>query len=90
MPPYLICEGLALFDDDICHCFAECSMVDTSDTAWQQAQLSLSRGGLRLHRLSLHTPADYIAYVIASDHSSPLSKHLLTCAFIITTVHLLS
>ena len=33
-PPSLICEGLARFDDDVRHCVAECTMVDTSDTAW--------------------------------------------------------
>ena len=52
-------------------------MVVTSNAAWQQAQLSLSRGGLGLRRLSLHSPAAYIASAIASDCSSPQSKHLL-------------
>ena len=33
-PPSLICECLALSDDNVRHCFAECTMVDTSDTAW--------------------------------------------------------
>eukprot|EP00731_Ephydatia_muelleri_P033521 Em0031g29a len=76
-PPSLIVDGLALFDNDVRHCFAECTMVDTSDAAWQQAQLSLSRGGLGLRRHSLHSPAAYIASVVASDCSSPQSKHLL-------------
>ena len=76
-PPSLIVDGLALFDNDVRHCFAECTMVDTSDAAWQQAQLSLSRGGLGLRRLSLHSPAAYIASAVASDCSSPQSKHLL-------------
>ena len=52
-------------------------MLNTSDTAWQQAQLSLSRGGLGLHHLSLHSPAACIASVIASDYCSTNSKHLL-------------
>ena len=52
-------------------------MVDTSDAAWQQAQLSLSCGGLGLRRLSPHSPAAYIASAIASNCSSPQSKHLL-------------
>ena len=77
IPPSLIVDGLALFDNDVRHCFAECTMVDTSDAAWQQAQLSLSRGGLGLRRLSLHSPAAYIASAVASDCSSPQSKHLL-------------
>ena len=50
---------------------------NNNDAAWQQAQLSLSRGGLGLRRLSLHSPAAYIASVVASDCSSPQSKHLL-------------
>ena len=73
----LIVDGLALFDNDVRHCFAECTMFDTSDAAWQQAQLSLSRGGLGLRRLSLHSPAAYITSAVASDCSSPQSKHLL-------------
>ena len=52
-------------------------MVDTSDAAWQQAQLSLSRGGLGLQCLSLHSPAAYIDSAIAYDCSSPQSKHRL-------------
>ena len=52
-------------------------MVDTSDAAWQQAQLNLRRRSLGLHCLSLHSPAAYIASAIASDCSSPQSKHLL-------------
>ena len=59
------------------HCFAEHTMVDTSDAAWQQARLSLSCGGLGLCHLSLHSPAAYRASVIASDYSSPHSKHPL-------------
>ena len=38
---------------------------------------NVSRGGLGLCRLSLHSPAAYIASAIASDCSSPQSKHLL-------------
>ena len=75
-PPSLIYEGLALFDDDVRHCFAECTMVDTPDIAWQQAQLSLSRGGLGLPCLSLHSSAVYIASIIASGYCSKQSTHL--------------
>ena len=39
--------------------------------------ISLSHGGLGLRCLSLHSPAAYIPSVIASDYSSPHSKHLL-------------
>ena len=40
-----------VFDEDVCRCFAaQCTAVDTSDRAWHQARLSLSRGGLGLSR----------------------------------------
>ena len=47
-PPSLSSHALSLFDNDIRRVFSECTGVDTSDTAWKQAQLSLSRGGLGL------------------------------------------
>ncbi|KAL5463896.1 hypothetical protein EMCRGX_G032844 [Ephydatia muelleri] len=38
-------HGLKAYDDDdVCQCFSECTSVNTSDKAWLQAQLSLSRG----------------------------------------------
>ena len=76
-PPSLIGDSLTLLDNDVRHCFAECTMVDTSDAAWQQSQFSLSCGGLGLRRLSLHSPAAYIASAIALDCSSSQSKYLL-------------
>ena len=75
-PPSLIYEGLALFDDDVRRCFAECTMVDTSDIAWRQAQLSLSRGGIGLRCLSLHSSVACIASIIASSYCSKQSTHL--------------
>eukprot|EP00731_Ephydatia_muelleri_P035490 Em0128g7a len=45
--PSLVAEGFKYFDNDVRHCFALCTGVDTSDDAWEQAQLSLSRGGFR-------------------------------------------
>ena len=48
IPPSLAGDAFSLFDDEVRQCFAECTAVDTSDSAWQQVQLSLSRGGLRL------------------------------------------
>ena len=50
--------------------------VDTSDEAWLQAQLSLSRGGLGLRSLSSHAAAAYIAFLCSSDFSSLTSLHL--------------
>ena len=54
-PSLLVADALRLYDDDVRQCFTECTSVDTPDNAWQQAQLSLSRGGLVLRCLSHHT-----------------------------------
>eukprot|EP00731_Ephydatia_muelleri_P009826 Em0005g412a len=50
--------------------------VDTTDAAWQQAQLSLSRGGLGMRSLSLHSPAAFTAFVCSSGYGSPSNHHL--------------
>ena len=47
--------------------FAECTAVDAFANSWQQAQLSLSRGGLGLRSLSHHSAAAYILSVSASE-----------------------
>ena len=41
-PPSLIAEGFRYFDNDVHHCFALCTGVDSSNSAWEQPQLSLS------------------------------------------------
>ena len=76
-PPSLVADALRLYDDDVRQCFTECTSVDTPDHAWQQAQLSLSRGGLRLRCLSHHSSAAYIASLTASDSGSNTNHHLL-------------
>ena len=75
-PPSLSIKALELFDIDVRHCFSQCTAVDTSDEAWLQAQLSLSRGGLGLQSLSSHAAAAYIASLCSSDFSSLSSLHL--------------
>ena len=75
-PPSLSIKALELFDIDVRHCFSQCTAVDTSDEAWLQAQLSLSRGGLGLRSLSSHAAAAYIASLCSSDFSSLSSLHL--------------
>ena len=50
-PPSLVALGFKYFDNDVRHCFVLCTGVDTSNSAWEQAQISLSRGGLGLRRL---------------------------------------
>ena len=56
------------------HC--SCTAVDTSDQAWQQAELSLSRGGLGLHYISCNSPAAYIASLSSSGFSTSFLQHL--------------
>ena len=52
---------------DIHHALAECTAVDAFGNSWQQAELSLSRGGLGLRSLSHHSAAAYISSVSASE-----------------------
>ena len=76
-PPSLVADALRLYDDDVRQCFTECTSVDTPNHAWQQAQLSLSRGGLGLRCLSHHSSAAYIASLTAFDSGSSTNHHLL-------------
>eukprot|EP00731_Ephydatia_muelleri_P032417 Em0023g924a len=75
-PPSLSSQALSLFDNDIRRVFSECTGVDTSDTAWKQAQLSLSRGGLGLRSLSHHSSAAYIFSICSSGFGSKSVHHL--------------
>ena len=75
-PPSLSSQALSLFDNDIRRVFSECTGVDTSDTAWKQAQLSLSRGGLGLRSLSHHSSAAYISSICSSGFGSTSVHHL--------------
>ena len=73
-PSTLTCKAFALIDDDIRMSFCRCIDVDTSDTSWQQAQLSPSRGGLGFQPLSRHSSAAFISSLCSSGigmHSSP-------------------
>ena len=56
-PSTLTSKAFALIDDDIRMSFCRCIGVDTSNTAWQQAQLSPSRVGLGFRSLSRHSSA---------------------------------
>ena len=54
--------------------FCRCIGVDTSDTVWQQAQPSPSRGGFGYRSLSRHSSAAFISSLCSSGfgmHSSP-------------------
>ena len=63
-----------MFDDCVQRCFSECTAVDASTSTWQQAQLSLKRGGGL--SLSCHSPAAYIASFQSSGLPSLSGKYL--------------
>ena len=69
-------SALKAFDQDIRSCFSRSTSVDTSDQAWQQAELGLSRGGLGMCSLSRHSPAAYIASLSSSGFSASSEHHL--------------
>ena len=92
-PPSLVVhvEALKGYDDDVRQCFSECTSIDTTDKAWLQAQLSLSRGGLGLRSLSHHSSAAYIASLSASgqgitDHSIQLYNAILSTSDTISAI----
>ena len=76
-PPNLVSDALSLFDDDVRQCFTRCLAVETQDVAWNQAQLSLSYGGLGLHSLSTHSCAAYIVSLCSSGLCVVDSPHLI-------------
>ena len=59
IPPSVALEGLHLFDEET---FSDSMCIDPSDLVWQQAQLSLSRGGLGLRSASLHSSATFMSF----------------------------
>ena len=69
-PSTLTCKAFALIDDDIRMSFCRCIGVDTSNTAWQQAQLSPSRGGLGFWS------AAFISSLCSSGFGMHSSPHL--------------
>ena len=75
-PPLLVNEAFALFDDCVQQCFSECTAVDASAATWQQAQLSLKRGGLGLRSLSFHSPAAYTASFLSSGLSPSSGRYI--------------
>ena len=75
-PSTLTSKVFALIDDDIRMTFCRCIGVDMSDTAWQQAQLSPSRGGLGFRSLSRHSSAAFISSLCSSGFGLQSSHHL--------------
>ena len=70
-------EGLASFDEEIRRYFSDCVAIDASESDWLQVQLSLSRGGLGLHRLALHCLAAYLSSIIKAGCADPLDEFTL-------------
>ena len=70
---FLVAEGFKYFDNDVRHCFALCTGVDATNSSWEQAQLSLSRGDIGLRSLSDHSAACYIASLVHTG----IDQHLV-------------
>ena len=75
-PPLLSVKGLELFDLDVRDCLSQSTSVDMTDVSWNQAQLSLSRGGLGLRSLMFRAPAAYIASICSPGYGHLSLTHL--------------
>eukprot|EP00731_Ephydatia_muelleri_P022992 Em0015g575a len=64
--PSLSFESLQFFDEEVRRCFSTCIAADIPDDHWQQAQLSLSFGGLGFCSLSHHSYAEFISSLCSS------------------------
>ena len=60
-PTSAMLELLANFDNDVLHCLEQCTELQLSPMASQQAQLSFRHGGFGLCSLFSHATAAYIA-----------------------------
>ena len=76
-PPSVALEGLHLFDEEVRQTFSDSMCIDPSDLVWQQAQLSLSRGGLGLCSAPLHLSAAFRSSFSMSGFATNTSHHLL-------------
>ena len=77
-PPSLSHDSLQFFDKEVRHCFSSCLAVDIPDVHWQQAQLSLSFGGLGFRSLSHHCCAAFISSLAFSGIGSASNRHLVS------------
>ena len=76
-PSFCSTGGLHLFDEEVRQTFSDSMCIDPSDLFWQQAQLSLSRGGLGLLSASLHSSAAFMSSFSMSGFATNTSHHLL-------------
>ena len=74
-PTTLIFEVMQQFDTDVSlsSCIANC----ITNSAWHQAQISLSGGGLGLRSLSKHSRAVFIASFCSSGFAALDNSHLI-------------
>ena len=77
-PPNLSYDSLQFFDEEVRSCFSTCITVDISADHWQQAQLSLSFGGLGFRFQSLHSYASFISSLVSSGFGSASNHHLVS------------
>ncbi|KAL5516436.1 hypothetical protein EMCRGX_G001766, partial [Ephydatia muelleri] len=75
-PPSLALDELHAFEEQVRCTFTECQAIDTTDSSWMQAQLSLSRGGLGLRSLAHHSNAAFIASISTAGLASPSDNFL--------------
>ena len=75
-PPSLALDELHTFDEQVRCTFTECQAIDTTDSSWMQAQLSLSRGGLGLPSLAHHSNAAFITSISTAGLASPSDNFL--------------
>ena len=76
-PTILIFEAMQQFDIDVKRCLSSCIANCITDSAWHQAQISLSRGGLGLRSLSKHSCAAFIASFCSSGFAASNNSHLI-------------
>ena len=87
-PPNLASDPLQLFDAEVRECFTLCTVVPVSNLTWQQAQLSLSHGGLGLHSVSHHSLAAYIASLCSFGFANGITNTLLARLIVSTVLFL--
>ena len=85
-PPSLAYDPLQLFDVEVKECFTLCTAAPVSNLTWQQAQLSLSHGGLGLRSVSHHSSAAYIASLCSSGFANRGVTNILLMQLIVSTV----
>ena len=76
-PTTLIFEAMQQFDTDVRRCLSSCLANCITNSAWHQAQISLSRGGLGLRSLSKHSCAAFIASFCSSGFAALDNSHLI-------------